>query len=128
MHFTGRIVRRFFPGRNPKAPGVRIPPPACGIGMLGNPLTIPSMARRMSNRDRLERLREEAHLAEKERGKQERNAGRMLAVWAVKDGMGEVVATFPYPRKEDAEREAARLKEANRRTYIVAPHKIPFDG
>jgi hypothetical protein len=82
----------------------------------------------MSNRDRLERLREEAHLADRERSSKERNAGRMLAVWAIKDGLGEVVATFPYARKEDAEREAVRLKEANRKTYIVAPHKIPFDG
>jgi endonuclease YncB( thermonuclease family) len=85
----------------------------------------------MSNRDRLERLREEASLADKERSAKERkesNAGRMLAVWAIKDGMGAVVATFPYPRKADAEAEAARLREANRKTYIVAPHKIPFDG
>lgn len=97
-------------------------------GLRAVPLTIPAMARRMSNRDRLERLREEAQIADRERGAKERNAGRMLAVWAVKDGMGEVVATFPYPRKADAESEAARLREANRKTYIVAPHKIPFDA
>ena len=93
--------------------------------------TIPPMGRRMSNRGRLERLRDEAEIAESERSAKDRaarNAGRMRAVWAVKDGMGEVVATFAYPRKADAEREAARLKELNRKTYIVAPHKIPFDG
>ena len=85
----------------------------------------------MSNRDRLARMRDEADAASNERDardRKKRNAGRMLAVWAVKDGMGEVVATFPYPRKADAEREAERLKSAERKTYIVAPHKIPFDG
>jgi len=89
------------------------------------------MSRRMSNRDRLERLREEASLRENERDareRKERNAGRMLAVWAVKNGMGDVVATFPYPRKADAEREAERLRREERATFIVAPHKIPFDA
>jgi len=103
----------------------------------------------MSNRDRIDRLREEAHLKDAERSEKQKAAskagskaatgpsararatgepGRMFAVWAIKDGMGEVVATYPYPRKADAEREAVRLKEVNRKTYIVAPHKIPADG
>ena len=85
----------------------------------------------MSNRDRLARLRDEADIRDRERGekeRRERNAGRMLAVWAVKNGMGEVVATYPYPRKADAEREAERLRREERATYIVAPHKIPFDA
>ncbi|MHC4449914.1 MAG: hypothetical protein ACYS0E_07195 [Planctomycetota bacterium] len=102
------------------------------------------MARRMSNRDRIDRLREEAHLADAERAAKQKAAskagtgpsararatgepGRMFAVWAIKDGMGEVVATYPYSRKADAEREAVRLKQVNRKTYIVAPHKIPAD-
>ena len=85
----------------------------------------------MSNRDRMDRLREEAEIKGSERSAKDRaeaNAGRLRAVWAIKNGMGEVVATFAYPRKADAEREAARLKEANRATYIVCPHKIPFDA
>ena len=46
----------------------------------------------------------------------------------IKDGRGEIVATFPYPRKDMAESEAKRLKEANRTTYIVCQHKVPFEG
>ena len=85
----------------------------------------------MSNSDRLSRLREEAEIKQSERSakdRAERNAGRLRAVWAIKDGAGNVVVTFAYPRRADAEREAQRLKEANRATYIVCPHKIPFDG
>jgi len=89
------------------------------------------MARHMSNRDRLNRLRDEAEIRGDERREKERreaNAGRLLAVWAVKNGMGEVVATFPYARKADAERDAERRHTEERATYIVAPHKIPFDA
>lgn len=82
------------------------------------------MARRMSNRDRISRMREEAAATGREKGPVD--TGRLRAVWAVKDGHGEVVATFPYPRKSLAEAEATRLKEANRRAYIVCPHKVPF--
>jgi hypothetical protein len=91
----------------------------------------PRMARRSSNRDRLARLRDEADVRadeRREKERKERNAGRLLAVWAVKNGMGEVVATFPYARKADAEAEAQRRHAEERATYIVAPHKIPFDA
>ena len=84
----------------------------------------------MSNRGRIDRMREEADatLAETAttKGKAPAETGRMAAVWAVKDGHGEVVAVFPYPRKTAAEAEAERLKKENRRAYIVCPHKVPF--
>lgn len=89
------------------------------------------MSPRRSARHRLERLRDEAEIREDERATRERkeaNAGRLVAVWAVKNGMGEIVATYPYARKADAEREAARLKEADRATYIVAPHRAPLES
>ncbi|MEM8885448.1 MAG: hypothetical protein AAGD14_15390 [Planctomycetota bacterium] len=89
------------------------------------------MARRSSNRSRLERLRDEAEIRSDERDakeRSERNAGRLMAVWAVKNGMGEVIAVYPYPRKADAEKEAERLRAVERATFIVAPHKVPFEG
>ena len=97
----------------------------------------------MSNRDRIARMAEEAKAtgAERKKAAEKRAAapgtprakrkvisGRVMAVWAVKDGRGEVVATFPYPRKDMAESEAKRLKAANHKTYIVCPHKVPFEG
>ena len=52
---------------------------------------------------------------------------RLKAVWAVKDGTGEIVATYPYAFKSAAEAEASRLKIAEKRDFIVCPHKVPFD-
>ena len=69
-------------------------------------------------------MREEADATEREKGPVD--TGRLKAVWAVKDGHGEIVATFPYPRKSLAEAEAKRLTEENRRSYIVVPHKVPM--
>ncbi|MHC4957910.1 MAG: hypothetical protein ACYTGN_06000 [Planctomycetota bacterium] len=103
------------------------------------------MARRGSNRDRIGRMREEAAATERERKeKAEQRAraasvpgapkraskkpvgdGRMKMVWAVKDGRGEIVNTYPYPRKEDALVEARRLTDAGK-AHIVTPHKVSF--
>jgi hypothetical protein len=98
------------------------------------------MARRSSNRDRIDRMREEAAAKERERReRREREAaapgttrkrkpagdGRMKMVWAVKDGRGEIVKTYPYPRKEDALAEARRLTDAGK-AHIVTPHKVSF--
>jgi hypothetical protein len=96
----------------------------------------------MSNRDRIARMREEAEATEKEKEeerkaraaagppKRSRSSGpaRLKAVWAVKDGAGEIVATYPYAFKAAAEAEADRLKAAEQRDYIVCPHKVPFDA
>jgi hypothetical protein len=89
------------------------------------------MSSHRSARQRLDRLREEAEIRTSERVVKERkeaNEGRLIAVWAVKTGMGEIVATYPYARKADAEREAVRLHEADRATYIVAPHRMPLES
>jgi hypothetical protein len=96
----------------------------------------------MSNRDRIARQREEAQAAarEKEETRKARDATgaqkktrppantRLKAVWAIKDGAGEIVATYPYAFKAAAEAEATRLKESAQRDYIVCPHKVPFDS
>jgi len=99
----------------------------------------------MSNRDRISRMREEVNATEREQ-KEKRKARatttgtpkrtratagsepeRLKAVWAVKDGAGQIVATYPYAFKGAAEAEASRLKTAEKRDYIVCPHKVPFD-
>ena len=101
-----------------------------------------AMARRSSNRDRIDRMRAEAAARERERQeKRERGRdapapgptrkrapagdGRMKMVWAVKDGRGEIVETYPYPRKEDALADARRRTEAGK-AHIVTPHKVSF--
>ena len=101
----------------------------------------------MSNRDRISRMREEVDATEreqKEKRKSNANAAapgapkrtratassepvRLKAVWAVKDGAGQIVATYPYAFKSAAEAEADRLRTAEKRDYIVCPHKVPFD-
>ena len=96
----------------------------------------------MSNRDRIDRMQEEADVTQREReaaAKERQRAGgtparkstadpgRLKLVWAVKDGGGEIVATYPYSRKDAATAEAARLEQTEQRTYIVCPHKVPFD-
>ncbi|MHC4133927.1 MAG: hypothetical protein ACYTDU_06485 [Planctomycetota bacterium] len=103
------------------------------------------MARRRSNRDRIARMREEANATQREQEEKRKSraaAGspkrsrsttssepaRLKAVWAIKDGAGEIVATYPYAFKAAAEAEASRLKTADHRDYIVCPHKVPFDA
>jgi hypothetical protein len=98
----------------------------------------------MSNRDRIARLRDEADATAREReaaqsARREREPSprrpaaaappsRVKVVWAVKDGAGAIVATFPYPDRKAAEKEALRRSEGGRHTFLVAPHKVPFDG
>jgi len=92
----------------------------------------------MSNRDRLERLREEAVLGEREKKKARATPARKSRaksveptrfkfVWAVKDGTGEIVAAYPYALKPAAEAEAERRKKAEQRHFMVTKHKVPFD-
>jgi len=94
----------------------------------------------MSNRDRIERMRAEAEAKERENEEKRKEpaarpkraaAGgdaRRKLVWAVKDPRGEILATFPYGRKELAKADARRRGEADGRSYIVTPERVPFDG
>lgn len=99
------------------------------------------MARRMSNRDRIDRMREEAAAKEKEKAKKAKEpranargatkpaapAGRMKLVWAVADPGGRVVTTYPYPHKTAAEAEAKRLTTKDGRQHFVRSEKVPMD-
>jgi hypothetical protein len=97
--------------------------------------------RRMSNRDRLDRLRAEREIEEKEKeekrkaaaakkaagGTRSRStrkkaapAARMKVVWAVCRANGDVVETFPYPQKAEAEAAADRFTQGPRRRHPEA--------
>jgi hypothetical protein len=53
---------------------------------------------------------------------------RMRVVWAVCDLGGRTVATFEYPRKEDAEVFAAALKAKGKGNHFVRSIKEPMDS
>jgi hypothetical protein len=89
----------------------------------------------MSNRDRIERMREEADLKAKEKPppKEKKGAaapapaGRMKIVWAVCAVNGTVVKTFPYPLKASAEAEVKRLTEETQAPHHLRAEKVPFE-
>lgn len=97
------------------------------------------MARRMSNRDRIARMQEEADATAKEKAKapaKEPKAkkgappppiGRMKIVWAVCAVNGSIVKTFPYPQKAAAEAEAQRLTEEKQASHHLRAEKVPFE-
>lgn len=95
---------------------------------------------RMSNRDRIARMQEEAAATEREKGEKRKTAraepkakkgavsapvGRMKIVWAVCAVNGSIVKTFPYPQKAAAEAEVARLSE--QAPHHLRAEKVPFD-
>lgn len=93
------------------------------------------MPRRMSNRDRIDRMREEADAKAKEKPppKEKKGAvapapaGRMKIVWAVCAVNGSIVRTFPYPNKESAEAEVKRLTEETQAPHHLRAEKVPFE-
>jgi hypothetical protein len=104
----------------------------------------------MSNRERIERLAAEKAAArrEKEEEKKARAAQaarrgstkarstrkkradaapvRLKAVWAVCRLGGDVVETYPYGRKDEAESAANRLNAEAAGDYIVRQEKVPM--
>ncbi len=107
------------------------------------------MPRRVSSRDRLERLQAEkaAEQREKEEKKVAKKASpakpkpkakagsrkkaaasvRMKLVWAVCKANGDIVDTFPYPEKAEAKATAERMSAAGRPDFIVKPEKVPME-
>ena len=103
------------------------------------------MARRASNRDRIDRLRDEAAATKREREERAKQqaanpasrstsrakapapSGRLKIVWAVKDPDGNIVKTYAYPQQQHAEAEAERLREVHQRYYTVRKEKVPMD-
>lgn len=101
------------------------------------------MARRMSNRDRIEHLRAEADAAAREKaaakaakaaaGPSARVGRRKAAdpprrvriVWSVRDASGKEVQQFPYAEEQQARAEAQRRSEATGRTHFVTQADVP---
>ncbi len=96
------------------------------------------MAKRLSNRQRIDRLAEEASVEpeEKEPTTSVRKASRskkaaakpqrMKFVWSVVDANSKEVASFPYPAKDAAEARAAELSEKTGKPHTVNCVRVPM--
>jgi hypothetical protein len=52
---------------------------------------------------------------------------RQKVVWVVFDNSNKRIATYDYPKKQEADDHAARLKEEKKMTYYVQPVKEPME-
>ncbi len=89
------------------------------------------MAKRLSNRQRIDRMAEEASIKaeEKEPKPEVRKASRsrktaskpqrMKFIWSVVDANSKEIASFPYPGKGEAEARAAELSEKTGKAHTV---------
>jgi len=96
------------------------------------------MAKRLSNRQRIERMAEEASIEaeEKEPKTQVRKVSRsrktapkqkrMKFIWQVVDANSKEVASFPYPGKGEAEARAAALSEKTGKAHTVNLVRVPM--
>ncbi len=108
------------------------------------------MAKRMSNRDRIQRKAIEAAKTEEEKAASEPKAKaktkkktkakakkktasaeksgvRLKVVWKVYNPLSKEVATFPYPEREKAEKKAAELTKKHGKEYTVRDDKVPME-
>jgi hypothetical protein len=103
------------------------------------------MARRLSNRQRLERMAEEVSIQAEEKEKEpkkEPKTGvrkasgsrktapkqkRMKFIWSVVDANSKEIASFPYPAKGEAEARAAELSEKTGKTHTVNAVRVPME-
>ncbi len=96
------------------------------------------MARRLSNKQRIERMAEEASIEaeEKEPKTPVRKASgsrrtapkpkRMKFVWSVVDENSKEIASFPYPAKGEAEARAAELSAKTGKVHKVDCVRVPM--
>jgi hypothetical protein len=96
------------------------------------------MAKRLSNRQRIERMAEEASIQAEEKEPQTgvRKASgsrktapkpkRMKFVWSVVDQNSKEIASFPYPAQGEAEARAAELSEKTGKTHTVNRVRVPM--
>ncbi len=113
------------------------------------------MARRMSQRHRIERLQAEAAATEREKEEKRKareaagltkkpatrrkaagssgspssgaSSGRMKAVWVVCARNGTVAKTYPYNQRAAADAEAQRLTDKKDSEHYVKADKVPFE-
>jgi hypothetical protein len=96
------------------------------------------MAKRLSNRQRIERMAEEASIKaeEKEPKTVVRKASgsrkaaptpkRMKFIWRVVDEKSKEIASFPYPGKCEAEARASELSEKTGKAHAVNLVRVPM--
>ncbi len=105
------------------------------------------MAKRMSNRERIQRQAMEIAATEKEKEektttkktakkktakkktsgttkKPAATAKRLRIVWTVFDDRLKEVASFPYPDKDAADKKAAALTKKSGKDHVVRPNKV----
>jgi len=103
------------------------------------------MPRRMSSRERIDKLRAENEAAEieKETKRKKKAAAppkakatrkkkvaapvRMKMTWAVVRLGGDIIESYPYPQKAEAEAHAGRLNRDKPGDYIVRPERVPME-
>ena len=102
------------------------------------------MAQRSSNRDRIDRMAQEAEVTRKEKAtaaaakkttpakKTARKTaakppGRIKVVWLLCDQTGKAVETYPYPEEKAARAEAERRTEETGKSHFVTRGEVPFE-
>jgi hypothetical protein len=97
------------------------------------------MAKRLSNRQRIERMAEEASIKaeEKEPKPGVRKASgsrktaptqkRMKFIWRVVDENSKEIVSFPYPGKCEAEARASELSEKTGKAHAVNLVRVPME-
>ena len=97
------------------------------------------MAKRLSNRQRIERMAEEASIkAEDKESKTgvRKTSGsrkttpkqkRMKFIWSVVDANSKEIASFPYPAKGGAEARASELSEKTGKAHTVKCVRVPME-
>ena len=96
------------------------------------------MAKRLSNKQRIERMAEEASIEaeEKEPKTSVRKASgsrktspkpkRMKFIWRVVDENSKEIASFPYPAQGEAEARASELSEKTGKAHTVDRVRVPM--
>jgi hypothetical protein len=103
------------------------------------------MPGRMSNRERIERMRAEADATAKEKAERAKApkaatpkkksagraapkaAGRVRFVWSVCGPSGKEVQRFPYPQEAEARAEAVRLTQSTGSTHFVSRAEVAVE-
>lgn len=99
------------------------------------------MVKRMSSKERIQRMAEEARAEELEKTEKPKKkratavrkktvtaATRLKIVWKVFDVNYKEVACFPYPEKEKAYLTASGLTEKKNKNHFVNEVSVPMEG
>ena len=97
------------------------------------------MAKRLSNRQRIERMAEEASIKAEEKkpktGVRKASGSRKTApkqkrmkfIWTVVDEKSKEIASFLYPAKDEAEARASELSEKTGKAHTVNRVRVPME-